>query len=148
MIKNYKVICFGSNSFNSEEIQLIKRLKIENNVFFESGSDKILSKFYKNASLFVAPSKNEGFGLTPLEAMSFGCPTICSDITIFKEILQNSCCYINPNNINDIKQKMENVLKSKKKQKILIKKGLLKIKQYSWNKCALETIEVYKKVLN
>ena len=43
---------------------------------------------------------------------------------------------------------MENVLKSKKKQKILIKKGLLKTKQYSWNKCALETIEIYKKVLS
>lgn len=148
LINNYKVLCFGSKSFNLEEVQLIKKLKIENNVFFKSGNDKILNKLYKNASLFVAPSKNEGFGLTLLEAMSFGCPTICSDIAIFKETLKNSCCYINPNNISDIKKKMENVLKSKKKQKILIKKGLLKTKQYSWNKCALETIEIYKKVLS
>ena len=80
--------------------------------------------------------------------MSFGCPTICSNIGIFKETLKNSCCYINPNNTNDIKQKMENVLRSKKKQKIMIKKGLLKTKKYSWNKCAQETIEIYKRVLN
>tara|TARA_B110000211_G_scaffold232790_1_gene297341 strand:- start:866 stop:1633 length:768 start_codon:yes stop_codon:yes gene_type:complete len=148
LIKNYKILCFGSTNFNLEEIQLIKKLKIENNVFFKSGNDKILNNLYKNASLFISPSKNEGFGLTPLEAMSFGCPTICSNIGIFKETLKNSCCYINPNNTNDIKQKMENVLRSKKKQKIMIKKGLLKTKKYSWNKCAQETIEIYKRVLN
>ena len=148
LIKNYKVLCFGSKNFNLEEIQLIKKLKIENNVFFKSGNDKILNNLYKNASLFISPSKNEGFGLTPLEAMSFGCPTICSDIDIFRETLKNSCCYINPNNTNDIKKKMENILRSKQKQKIMIKKGLLKTKKYSWNKCAQETIEIYKKVLN
>jgi glycosyltransferase involved in cell wall biosynthesis len=79
--------------------------------------------------------------------MSFGYPTICSNIDIFKGTFKNSCCYINPNNTNDISQKYVKHFKIQKKTKIMIKKGLLKTKKYSWNKCAQETIEIYKKVL-
>ena len=50
--------------------------------------------------------------------------------------------------MNDISQKYVKHFKIQKKTKIMIKKGLLKTKKYSWNKCAQETIEIYKKVLN
>lgn len=148
LINNYKILCFGAKNFNLEEVHLFNKLKIEKNLFFKSGNDKTLRKLYQHASLFITTSKNEGFGLTPLEAMSCGCPTICSNIPVFKEILGNSCSYINPNDITDIKKKMENLIKSKNKQKILIKRGFLKAKKYSWDKCSLETIKIYKKVLN
>tara|TARA_B110000858_G_scaffold193827_1_gene247122 strand:- start:29 stop:1096 length:1068 start_codon:yes stop_codon:yes gene_type:complete len=148
LINNYKILCFGSKNFNLEEIQLFNKLEIKKNLFFKSGNDKTLKKLYQNASLFITTSKNEGFGLTPLEAMSCGCPTICSNIEIFREILGSSCSYINPNDINDIKKKIENVVKSKKKQKMLIKRGFLIAQKYSWDKCSVETIKIYKKVLN
>jgi glycosyltransferase involved in cell wall biosynthesis len=148
LISNFKVYCFGLENFNLEEIQLFENLKIKSNIYFKSGSDKTLNRMYQNASLFVAPSKEEGFGLTPLEAMSCGCPTICSSIPVFREILGNSCGYINPNKITDIKKKMETILKSKKKQKTLIESGFLRAQQYSWEKNSLETIKIYNKVLN
>ena len=93
---------------------MFNKLKIEKNLFFKSGNDKTLIELYRKASLFVTTSKNEGFGLTPLEAMSCGCPTICSNIAIFREILGNSCSYINPNNIIDIKKKNGKCNKIKK----------------------------------
>ena len=148
LVKNYKVLCFGSENFDSNEIQLFNKLKIQNNIIFKTGNDKILERIYRNASLFLSTSKQEGFGLTPLEAMRCGCPTLCSNIPVFKEILGNSCEYTNPYKINDIKSKMEKILKSKIKQKTLIKHGFLKTQQFSWEKCSSETINVYKKILN
>ena len=54
------------------------------------GNDFELEKFYKKANLFVSLSEHEGFGLTLLEAMKFGCPVVCSDIPVFREIYNNS----------------------------------------------------------
>ena len=59
----------------------------------------------------------EGFGLTTLEAMNAGCPVLCSDIPVFKEIYNNSCIFVKPKNINDVKKAIEKLLKSKAKQK-------------------------------
>jgi glycosyltransferase involved in cell wall biosynthesis len=148
LVTNYKVFCFGSIKFNLGEMELFEKLKIKKNMIFKSGNEKMLDRAYQNASLFVSSSIQEGFGLTPLEAMRCGCPVICSDIPIFKEILGNSCAYINPKKIIDIQQKMESLLKSKAKQNLLIKRGFSKTEQFTWEKCSLKTINVYKKILN
>ena len=49
--------------------------------------------------------------------MSIGCPVVCSKIDVFYEVAGDSCKYFNPNNISDIKSKIEGVLKSQNKQK-------------------------------
>ena len=68
-------------------IKLLKNINIEKNFLHVKGDNKKLEEYYKKASLFVSLSLMEGFGLTPLEAMSFNCPVICSDIPVFREIL-------------------------------------------------------------
>ena len=116
LLKNYKILCFGDKKFNNSEIYQFNKLKIEKKIFFESGNDSELNKVYSNASIFVNPSFFEGFGLTNLEAMKNGCPVICSNIPVFKEILGKSVEYFNPKNVGDIKNKLEKILKSKKKK--------------------------------
>ena len=103
---------------------------------------------YQKASLYISLSKNEGFGLTLLEAMQYECPVVCSDIPVFREIYKNSCIYVKNKNINSIKKGIENLLKSKKKQKDLVSRGRKIANKFTWKKCALFTTEVYKKVLN
>jgi len=88
-------------------------MKSGRNIFFKSGSDLELDKYYSKSSLFITTSLLEGFGLTPLEAMRCGCPVLCNDIPIFREILSNSCAYVDAKNVNNIKNKMEKILKSK-----------------------------------
>ena len=64
---------------------MIKRLKIEKNIIFKSGNDNDLKNCYSRSTLFVFPSKQEGFGLPLLEAMRFGCAVACSNIRVFKK---------------------------------------------------------------
>lgn len=146
--KNYKILCFGEENFELNEIKFFKKLGIINNIIFKQGNDFTLEGVYRKASLYICPSIYEGFGLTPLEAMRCGCPTVCSNIPVFKETLSDSCEYIDPKNSKNIRFKIESILKSKKKQNLLIKKGYLKVKHFSWKKCAKQTLSIYKKVKN
>ncbi len=148
LVNNFKVVCFGNEQFNANELKLFKKLKIEKRIFFASGNDQKLDNYYNSASLFVAPSFHEGFGLTPLEAMRMSCPVICSNIPVFRETLKGACQYVDPHHPKDIKDKMENTLKSKNRQKILIKKGIKTVKNFNWIYCCYKTSKVYKKILN
>ena len=123
-------------------------MKISQKVFYRFGDDIYLKDFYEQASIFVSVSLMEGFGLTPLEAMSSRCPVLCSDIPVFREILGNSCEFVDPKKTENIREKLEKILKSQNEQERLINLGLKKISEYSWEKCALETSEIYKKVMN
>ena len=131
---------------SSGEISLIKKYNIQNKIKFVSGADQKLFNLYRKASLFVFPSFHEGFGLPILEAMSVGCPVVCSNIDVFYEIAGNSCKYFNPRNASDTRVKIESILKSQKKQKELIKKGLERSKKFSWDKCATETAAAYQRI--
>jgi len=110
-------------------------------------SDNDLYLLYKNALIYVFPSLCEGFGLPPLEAMSFGVPVVCSDKGALPEILGDSAVYFDPVNINDIAEKIRFVFKNNKLRKELRKKGFCRIKNYSWEEMARRTLEVYKDVI-
>ncbi len=146
LTKNYKIVCFGGGAFKNYEIKIFENLNIKKNVKYEEGDDMKLLNFYSNASLFVTLSKFEGFGLTILEALKMKCPVVCSDIPVFREIYKKSCKYVNITNKNDVKNGIENVLKSKKQQKKLFLQSKIITEDLTWKKCAYATSEVYKKI--
>jgi len=67
--------------------------------------DKDLVALYKEAEAFVFPSLLEGFGLTGLEAMSLGLPTICSSASCLPEVYGQAVAYFDPLDINDMVEK-------------------------------------------
>ena len=146
MKKHYKIVIFGGKKLSKEEVSFLKINKIQNKVVHQTGDDEKLNNYYKHASLFVFPSIKEGFGLPILEAMRFGCPVACSNINVFREIGGDSCFYFNPKKINDIKLKLEKILKSKNLKKKNIIRGFKHIKKFTWEKCAKDTAKVYKKI--
>ena len=146
--KNFKIICIGGNKFNDEEIQFFKNLEIIDNISQKTVSEDDLYNFYESSNLYVSLSLIEGFGLTVLEAMNSGCPVVCSDIPVFKEIFKNSCEFADPNDVDSVKIKIEQILKSKEQQKKMINLGHELARTYTWEKCASETSKLYKKLLN
>ncbi|MCK4352412.1 glycosyltransferase family 4 protein [candidate division WOR-3 bacterium] len=100
------------------------------------------------ALFFVFPSIYEGFGLPPLEAMACGTPVITSNTSSLPEVVGDAAVLVNPYNIKEIADAIENVLTNKKLREKLISKGLERVKLFSWEKCAKETLKVYEEVYN
>lgn len=102
---------------------------------------------FQSASLYIHPSLHEGFGLTLLEAFASGTPTITSNITALPEIAQDAAFIVDPYSIQDIRDAMQMVLTSPQLQQTLIQKGIARVKEFSWDKCAEQTLEIYKSLL-
>lgn len=86
--------------------RLAERLNVPVHLFSSLGvvSDGLLIELYKRAVALVAPSKDEGFGLPLLEAMSFGTPVICSDLEVFKEVTAGHALFFEPNTIAGLRE--------------------------------------------
>lgn len=108
--------------------------------------DEELAILYTQAEAFVFPTLSEGFGLPGLEAMACGCPVVCSDIAVLHEIYGEAAVYFNPLNVEDIAEKIKNVIRDTEIRKMLIKKGFEQVKKYSWTKMAKETLKMYNDV--
>ena len=104
--------------------------------------------FYNGAEVLVYPSLYEGFGLPPLEAMACGTPVIASNITSIPEVCYDSALLINPYNIDDLSYAIERVLNDSLLMLTMVKKGLLRSMNFSWQKTAQLTTNAYKTMIN
>jgi glycosyltransferase involved in cell wall biosynthesis len=102
---------------------------------------KTLSALYKNASVFVFLSYYEGFGLPPLEALSFSIPTLCTDKTSLPEIYKDTVLYTDPFNKNEIKEKLIEIISNQTMREKLIKNSKQLIKELTWQKSAENFIQ-------
>jgi len=83
-----------------------------------------------------------------LEAMSYGSPVITSNTTSMPEVANNAALLINPRNPREICEATERIIQNSKLRKKLVKKGLSRVKKFSWEKCARETLEVLNRVMS
>ena len=137
------VVC-GRSIFLDRFRKFLFKAKVGDLVEIQSEvSDDELNKLYDGAAAFVFPSLSEGFGLPGLEAMQRGCPVVCSDIPVFREIYKDAAIYFDPKDEKDIREKIESVTENTEVSKDLIQRGFRLVKQYSWRKMAEETLHVY-----
>lgn len=107
-------------------------------------SEEKLVTLYKNALLFVMPSFEEGFGIPLLEAMACGCSVVSSNAGALPEVGGDAAIYFNPVEPEDMVEKILQVLDSESLRKKLIVKGKERVKFFSWQKLAKQTLEVYR----
>ncbi len=110
-------------------------------------SQEELPLFYNAADVFVIPSFREGFGLIGLEAMACGTPVISSNKTCLPEILGGAAIYFNPDNCQEMAEKISQVIQDENLKNDLIQKGFSQVKKYDWQKMAEETMRIYEKIL-
>ncbi len=103
--------------------------------------DQDLAALYSHAKALVYPSLYEGFGLPIIQAFSCHCPVVTSNVGSMKEIADNAAVLVDPNDVNSIAEGIDEALR---KPKEYIKKGIKRAKDFSWEKAAKETLEVYK----
>lgn len=116
---------------------------IKNVIFTGFVSEGQLRWLYENTAAYVFPSLSEGFGLPGLEAMQHGAPVVSSNATCLPEIYQDGALFFDPTNIDDMTEKIEQMIDDKKLQQKYIARGAQVVKQYSWERMARQTLEVF-----
>lgn len=106
-------------------------------------SDEQLVALYKRAACYVIPSFEEGFGIPLLEAFSCGCPVAASDIKALREIGKDAAIFFDPKDVNNMAQTIKRLLDNSKLRNQLIEKGKNRCKEFSWERLAEQTKEVY-----
>ncbi|OBI13355.1 glycosyltransferase family 1 protein [Mycobacterium sp. E2497] len=147
VLREFELIAFGGGPFLPDEQHQIQRLGITDRVHFESGSDQELAARYRAATAFVCPSKYEGFGLPPLEAMSHGCPVVCSNAGSIPEVVGDAGVYFDPNSPEEMRTALERVATTKELRADLSARGRARLAEFSWDKCAAETARIYREIL-
>ena len=99
---------------------------------------------YRNASVFVFPSLYEGFGIPILEAFASEVPVISSNNSSLTEIGEDAPLYFNEKSSDDLAEKIEKVMENENIRRDLIERGKERVGEFSWDKCARETIEFIK----
>ncbi len=103
--------------------------------------DEELPKLYSNALMFIYPSLYEGFGLPVLEAMKCGCPVITSNVSSLPEVIGQAGIQINPENDEELIKAYEKMYYDNFFRELCIERGLIRAKNFSWEKCASEIVE-------
>ncbi len=106
-------------------------------------TDQELVSLYTHAQALAYVSLYEGFGLPILEAFAFGTPVVASNIGSMKEIAGDAAVLVDPTNIADIKKGIGTAITNRIS---LVMKGRKREKEFSWEKAARETIDIYKKL--
>lgn len=109
-------------------------------------SDVEANMVYNLALVYVQPSFYEGFGLSVVNAFAAGCPVVAARTQALVEIGEDACLYVDPHDPADIAEKIKLVLDNPKIRKEMIEKGFDRVKKFSWQKTAKETMEVYSNV--
>jgi glycosyltransferase involved in cell wall biosynthesis len=131
-----------------ETLVRVKSLNLTDRVKFVADvpySD--LPALYGGATLLVLPSHYEGFGLPVLEAFACGTPVVCADRASLPEIAGGAAQLCDPDDPANIAQAIELVLRDTDYRQSLIAKGFERVKNFSWDKCARETLQVYRQAL-
>lgn len=132
------VLVGGMGNENREKLT-----KHPNIIFTGYIPDEEIPTLYKNALLYVFPSLYEGFGTPIIEAQYSGCPLLCSDIHVFREIASNGAefCQINA---HSIAPKIEYLIENTNRREELITLGYKNVKRFSIENVSKQFIEVIK----
>jgi glycosyltransferase involved in cell wall biosynthesis len=141
--KDVALLVVGKRWSPQEQRRLVE-LRIEHQVqLLTEVDDMRLCQLYNGALAFIYPSLYEGFGIPLLEAAACGCPVIASNIPSSREVAGDYPIYFDPRVLASLVAAFDIAL-SEGRHSNRIDSGLQQVKQYSWERCAQQTLEIYR----
>lgn len=108
-------------------------------------SDKALIDLYRRAALFAYPSRYEGFGLPPLEAMACGTPVVASDAGSVPEVVGNAAIVVPVDDARGWRDAVRQVLLDVEQASALGARGIARAATFNWDRTALDTLASYRR---
>jgi len=142
---SHRLVITGMKGWGYEELfQTIKQLHLESRVVFTGfAEEEDKAQLLAGAEIFVYPSLYEGFGIPVLEAMACGIPTVTSAISSLPEVAGDGALLVNPADTSDIRDKMEQLLRSADLRSAMKARALKQAAKFTWERTVSETINVY-----
>lgn len=148
--QSYQLVLAGKDGWLAKEIhQIAEDYNLKKSVILTGYiPPEGLNSLFNGAELFIFPSLYEEFGTPVLEAMASGIPVITSNVSSLPEITNGAAELVDPYDTKGLANKILEVISSKELQEDLKKKGLERAKEFSWEECARQTLEVYREAVN
>jgi glycosyltransferase involved in cell wall biosynthesis len=108
--------------------------------------DEDMAPLYSLATVFAYPSLYEGFGLPVLEAMACGVPVLTSNVSSLPEVAGGAAVLVAPTDVDAIADGLTQLLDDTALAAKLVARGLEWSTNFSWDRCARETLAVYESV--
>jgi glycosyltransferase involved in cell wall biosynthesis len=145
--RTHELVLFGGQPLRDVEVEMIRSLGLSDRVrYLPGGDDAMLANLYTHAAAYVYPSLYEGFGLPTLEAFTYGCPAVCSNASSLPEIGGEAALYFDPASADDLAEKLARVIEDQSLRAKLVSAGTERLKQFSWDRCARETADFYRRL--
>jgi glycosyltransferase involved in cell wall biosynthesis len=142
------ILVLGGLPFSGQESALVAELGLTHAVaVIPKFTDALLAEAYAGARLLAYPSLSEGFGLSPLEAMSLGCPVLACHASSIPEVCGDAPFYFDPEEPESMQQALLQAVEDDEARKRAIARGHEVVARYSWEKCARETLAVYRECI-
>ena len=142
------VIAGGKGWLTEELFAHVEQSTITERILFTGYvSDEDLCALYSSCRVAVYPSLYEGFGLPPLEAMACGAPVITSRIPVIMETVGTAARLIEPSDVRELTAALVELLANTDARAHLSKAGLQRAGEFTWERTAERTLEVYREAL-
>ncbi|HMD71735.1 MAG TPA: glycosyltransferase family 1 protein [Bryobacteraceae bacterium] len=144
--KNLRLVIIGDTISQYPEVrQAVMKSRVDHLVRFLGFVEfETLRCFFESAAAFVFPSRYEGFGLPPLEAMACGTPVVTSNVSSLPEVVGDAAVLVNPENVFDIARGIRDILLDRALRAELIRRGRLQAARFSWSRTAREVLDIYR----
>ena len=148
--KNMHLVIVGHSlrrDYRETLFSLVQKKNLRDVVhFYADVSHNDLVKFYNAAHAFVFPSFYEGFGIPVVEAMKCGCPVLTSNTSSLPEVGGNAAVYVDPNDLDALKEKLRQIIDDDGLRRSLREKGFVQAAKFTWRKTAELTYDGYRKI--
>lgn len=146
-LKELELVCFGGGLLTADELALIRRSSLDGRVRHVVGDDVLLGAFYRAAACFVYPSRYEGFGIPPLEAMVRGCPVVASTGGSIPEVVGTAAELVDPGDADGFSAAISQLLTDGALREDRVQAGYQRAARYSWETTAEVAMAAYRELL-
>ena len=157
--KNFQLVVRAASEVSHADIEFAIAGATDPNVFAKASvvptgrvkmlgyvTDAELKALYEHALCLVFPSRYEGFGIPPLEAMSLGCPVMASHIAAVKEVCGSAAQYFDPDDHHEVARLVERLGSSPADVERMRSQGRSRSPQFSWREAARRTLSAVHQV--